>query len=283
MLLLLKEALLKAKNELAKINSSAPYLEAEILLALALDVERPYIYLFDYLNDIQEKKFNYLLKKRLQGVPINYLQGKKYFFNLELEIEEGVFIPRPETELLLEKSMEVICKKNVNSLVEIGVGSGNIIIPLALKFPNLKFFGCEISPKALKLALKNAKKYKIDDKIEFFLGPYLFPILLRNISIDLIIANPPYISSIEMFYLSKEVKREPWNALYGGFDGCKFYRELLKEIKILDKIIMILEISPFIINKLQRILNLYLKNYSLEVYKDILDKERVVIIEWQNI
>ncbi len=252
-------------------------------MSLVLDVERPYIYLFDHLNNIQEKKFNYLLKRRLQGVPINYLQRKKYFFTLELEIEEGVFIPRPETELLLEKSMEVICEKNVNSLVEIGIGSGNIVIPLALKFPNLKIFGCDISPKALKLALKNAKKYKMNDRIEFFLGPYLFPILLRNTSIDLIIANPPYISSTEMLYLPKEVKKEPWNALYGGFDGCKFYRELLKEIKVLDKIIMILEISPFILNKLQRILNLYLKNYSLEVYKDILNKERVVIIEWQNI
>ncbi|MEN2984089.1 MAG: HemK/PrmC family methyltransferase [Dictyoglomaceae bacterium] len=281
--MLLREALLKAKKELEKINSSASHLEAEILLSLALNVERSYIYLFDYLNDEQERKFNYLLKKRLQGIPINYLQKKKYFYDLELEIEEGTFIPRPETELLLEKSIEIIRDRNINSLVEIGIGSGNIIIPLALRFPNLKIFGCDISSKALKITMKNAKKYGVHDKIELFLGPFLFPIFLRNISVDLVISNPPYISSMEMFLLQKEVKKEPWDALYGGFDGCNFYRELFKEIKTLDKIIMILEISPFILNRLLEILNLFFKNFSFEVYRDYSDKARILKIECQSI
>ncbi|MCX7846314.1 MAG: peptide chain release factor N(5)-glutamine methyltransferase [Dictyoglomaceae bacterium] len=273
----------KAKKELEKVNPSASHLEAELLVALALNVERAHIYLFNSLNETQEKKFNYLLRKRLQGVPISYLQKKRCFYDLDLDIEEGVFIPRPETELLLEKSMEVIRGKNIQSLVEIGVGAGNIIIPLALRFPNLKIFGCDISPKALRIAMKNAKKYKVHDKINLFLGPYLFPILLRNKGIDLIVANPPYISSREMSQLSQDVKKEPWNALYGGFDGCNFYRELFKEVKILDKIIMILEISPFILDRLIKILSLYIKNFSLEVYKDFSNKERMLKIEWQSI
>lgn len=258
-------------------------MEAEILLALTLNVERAYIYLFDSLNEVQEEKFKYLLKKRLQGIPISYLQKKKYFYDLELEIDEEVFIPRPETELLLEKSIEVIQTKNICSLVEIGIGSGNIVIPLALRFPNLKIFSCEISPKALKIAMRNAEKYKVNNKIKLFLGPYLFPFLLRSISPDLIIANPPYISSKEMLSLPEEVKKEPWEALYGGFDGCNFYRELFKEVKVLNKIIMILEISPNILNRLQKILNLYLKNFYLEIYKDFFNKERIMKIEWPNI
>ena len=266
-----------------KINPESYYLEAEILLSITLGIERAKIYSVDSLDEDQEKRFKYLLKKRLQGTPISYLQKKRYFYDLELEIEEGVFIPRPETELLLEKSFEIINKKKINSVAEIGVGSGNIAIPLALKFSNLKIFACDISPYALKISKKNAKKYNVENKIEFFMGPYLYPILLRNIQVDLIISNPPYVSSKEMVWVSEEVKKEPWNALYGGFDGCNFYREIFKEIKRLTKGILLLEISPFILDRLQKIMGLYFKDYLLEVYKDFLGKERVIKIEWQNI
>lgn len=283
MLLLLKEALDKARKELIKINPESYYLEAEILLSITLGVDRANIYAVDSLDEIQEEKFKYLLKKRLQRTPMSYLQKEKYFYDLELYIEEGVLIPRPETELLLEKSFEVINERKINSVAEIGVGSGNIAVPLALRFPNIKIFACDISPYALKISKKNAKKYNVENKIEFFMGPYLYPILLRNISVDLIISNPPYVSSKEMVWVSEEVKKEPWDALYGGFDGCNFYREIFKEIGKLTKGILLLEISPFIWDRFQKIVSLYFKDYSLEVYKDFLEKERVVKIEWQNI
>jgi len=282
----LREIIKKLKKELDRIDPDSSYLEAEILLSLVLNVEREEIYTIDFIDEEQEKKLDYLLKKRLKGIPISYLQKKKYFYDLVLYVDEKVFIPRPETEILLEKAIEIIEKRKINSLLEVGVGSGNNIIPIALRFPDLKIYAIDISPHAIKIAINNAKEYNVYEKISFFIGPYIFPILLRNIHLDMIIMNPPYISSDEIVWLSNEVKREPWNALYGGFDGCNFYRELFRELKLLNHFYIVFEISPLIYKKILKIIDYYFRDFKilkLITHKDLSEKERVIELECQRL
>ncbi|PMQ01859.1 MAG: protein-(glutamine-N5) methyltransferase, release factor-specific [Dictyoglomus sp. NZ13-RE01] len=279
----LRDALNKAKKELEKIGCSESYLEAELIIATTLGVGRVDIYKFDYLNEEQEILFYNLLKKRLQGYPIAYIMKKKYFYDLELVVDSNVLIPRPETEVLLEIAFDLIERKSINSVVEIGVGSGNIVIPLARKFPHLNIYACDISPSAIRIAKRNAEKYKVAEKINFYLGPYLYPFFLRKIDFQLIITNPPYVSAREMVFLPQEVKREPWKALYGGFDGCKFYKEIFREMKSLVGGIFLAEISEFIGKKIENLVKSYFNNFSFEIYKDYFGKDRIVKLEWGSI
>jgi len=269
-------------KELTEINSEASRLEAELLLAFVLEKERAFIYTVDYLSEKEISKLNYLLGLRKKRIPLAYIIGKKYFYEFELSIKKGVLVPRAETEVLLEVAKRTIEEGNIKTIVEVGVGSGNISVSLACKFKDLKIYACDISPEALKVAMENAQRYEVLNKIDFFLGPFVFPIVFRELDFDLIISNPPYIASWEFPFLQAEVKREPWEALYGGWDGCEFYREIFKVLKRKSNGIAIFELSPFISSKLSNIFKEIFDNVEIEIFKDYLGHDRVIKIKWQK-
>lgn len=269
------------EKELSEIDPETSRLEAELLIAFVLGRERAFIYTVDFLSEEEISKLEYLLNLRKKKVPLPYIIGKKYFYEAELIIRNGVLVPRSETEVLLEVAKSTIKESNIRKIVEIGVGSGNISVSLACEFEHLVIYACDISPLALKIASENAKKYKVFNKIHFFLGPFLYPIIFRQLDFDLIISNPPYIASWEFPFLQEEVKREPWEALYGGWDGCEFYRQIFRVLRGKNSGIAIFEISPFIFTKVLNIFRRISDNVELKVFNDYLGYNRVIKIAWQ--
>uniref|UniRef100_A0A7C3SMY0 Release factor glutamine methyltransferase n=1 Tax=Dictyoglomus turgidum TaxID=513050 RepID=A0A7C3SMY0_9BACT len=276
----LREVLIWLKRELEDIDPDSAYLEAELLISYVLNKDRSFIYTVDFIEEEKIKEIKKLLDFRKKGIPINYILKKKFFYDYEFFTDTGVLIPRNETELLVDVVIDTIKSYSFEKIVDIGVGSGNLAVTLAKKVDKLTIYACDISPNALKIAKINAQKHGVIDRIKFFLGPYLYPITMRNLQFDLIISNPPYIASWEMPFLQKEVKREPWEALYGGWNGCIFYEDIFKEFKKMDKGIFIFEISPFIYNDLVKLINKTFSKIEFYVYKDLSQKNRVIKLIW---
>ena len=217
---------------LEKYGSSSPRLDAELLLAKVLDCQRLELYLrFDKpLSPVELATFKELILERRRGVPVAYLLGEKEFWSLNFKVDEAVLVPRPETEHLVETAIEFIEKNFPQgcSVLDIGTGCGNIILALAHHFnktPGFSGSGCELRPAALELARENARELKIDSVT--WLESDLFSALSPGThSFDLIVSNPPYITSQEMKSLPREVLCEPPAALDGGPDGLEFYRRI---------------------------------------------------------
>jgi release factor glutamine methyltransferase len=171
----------------------------------------------------KQKELEKLVKKRASNYPMEYLISKASFYGETFIVKEGVLIPRPETELLIDNALEITKeKKDTINVLEIGTGSGIISVMLALLVKDIKIIAVDINEKAISLAKQNAVKHGVEDKIEFRLSN-----LYENINetnIDLTISNPPYIAND--YKLPDNVKFEPSNALFGGNIG----DELLKDI-----------------------------------------------------
>jgi release factor glutamine methyltransferase len=170
-------------------------------------------------------------------LPVQYLTNKAYFMDFEFMVDGDTFIPRPETELLVEKALEKIkeiesSKPRMGSrlinILDIGVGSGNISISLTKYAEQSKILALDISHRTLVKARLNARTIGCDGRISFIRSD-LFSGLAVNPYFDIIISNPPYISSKDMDALDDEVKCEPFRALYGGKDGLYYQRRILDE------------------------------------------------------
>lgn len=187
-----------------------------------------------YLNDKRVidsskiKLFYSLISERINFVPLQYLTGKVEFYESELLIKKGVFIPRPETEILVEEVLGICSKYSVSTLIkvlDIGVGSGNISVSIAKKIKKIKITGIDISSKAIRVASNNSKLQGVNKKIEFRKNN-LFPEDRKKYHI--IVSNPPYISNSDMMYLPEEVKKEPVTALKGGVKGIDVLKVIIQ-------------------------------------------------------
>lgn len=277
-----------------KINNN--HLEAELIVGLALNYKKEEL-IINYNKIIKKKdikKINNLVNKRIKGWPIAYLLGVKNFYDLEFIINKNTLIPRPESELIIENILNEIKnnkkeEKNNKTIIDIGTGSGCLIVSLAniLKNnKNIKFFGIDISSKALKIAKKNAKKYKLDKKIKFIKGDLLKPILKKINQEDelIIIANLPYLTKKEI-KSSPSIKFEPQKALYGGKDGLKYYQKLLDQIKKInnDKGVSVYkEINPHQKEKLENLIikKIGLFNPKIKTQKDLAGHYRLTITKF---
>ncbi len=212
-----------------------PQLDSEILMATTINSDRKYALLNS--NNLLEKKdlnkFFNLVKQRSLGEPIAYLTNKKYFWNSEFYITNDTLIPRPDTELVVENILNLTKQKNKINILDIGIGSGCILVSILKERENFFGTGIDISKKCLKISKINAdnlgvgtrlKLYKSDiDK--FNLGKY-----------DLIVSNPPYIKKLKLKYLEKDVVEfEPKLALNGGLDGLSVIRKVIKKSSQLIK------------------------------------------------
>ncbi len=218
--------LLQTAREFLKKNGIADAnLDAWYLLAHVFGINRADFVILG--NDIvsRDKALCYkdLIEKRAQHIPLQYIIGEQEFMGLEFEINEHVLIPRQDTELLVEEVLKV-CKDK--SLLDMCTGSGCIVISLS-KLGSLKAaVASDISPKALQLAEKNAKKHTV--KVDFILSDLFDRIVGKY---DVIVSNPPYIKSEELKSLMPEVKNyEPTQALDGGLDGLIFYKRIISDI-----------------------------------------------------
>lgn len=229
----IKEILIQYSKELENI-SDTPRLDVEMLLKKALgDVDSMYIrmYLDKQLTEEQEKYFLEMIKERLNERPIAYIIGNREFMGLDFFVKEGVLIPRPDTETLVEEIIELCKNKSEQiNILDIGTGSGSITVSLAKYIENSKVMSFDISDIPLEVGKINAINNEVDNKIEFVKSDVFSAIKDTEKQFDVIVSNPPYIPKKDIETLHTQVKDyEPYNALEGGEDGLDFYRQITKE------------------------------------------------------
>ena len=222
----LKEALIWARSQLFKC-CERPQFEAELLLAYHLKKDRMYLVTHDR-NILEDTEgYRQLIARRAANEPYEYIVGSASFYDLYLEVEKGVLIPRPETEILIELVSEVIEKEKITKIVEIGVGSGAISIVLARKFPDLSIIATDISEAPLKVAKKNIETFGLKKQIGLCRSNLMDEV---NETAELVVSNPPYIA--EDFLLgSNVVDYEPKEALFGGKTGDELLRQIIADVK----------------------------------------------------
>ena len=218
------EEALKEANLRLKPLCENPSRVAKILLMSYLDVSVEWIFL-NQKSEFDDSGYFALVKRFENYEPLEYITGKAGFYGLEFEVESGVLIPRPESEILVDKVLEIASSYKAPKIAEIGTGSGIISVMLALK-TNAKIVATDINEKALNLAKKNALKFNVSEKIEFVKCSYINEI---SGDIDILVSNPPYIA--RGYELSKFVLNEPENALFGGEVG----DEILKNIILIAR------------------------------------------------
>lgn len=228
----IRELIIKYSEELKNI-SDTPRLDIELLLEKALGgVDRLYIHMNinKELTKEEEYKFLELIKDRLSGRPIAYIVGNREFMGLDFYVKEGVLIPRPDTEPLVEEIIELCKDKNKVSILDIGTGSGAITVSLAKYIENSRLMSFDISDIALEIGKKNAITNEVDSRIEFIKSDLFTSIKDKSIKFDIIVSNPPYIPKKDIDTLHTQVKDyEPYTALEGGEDGLDFYRDITEQ------------------------------------------------------
>ena len=253
-------------------------LDSEILMAKALGKKREYIILNNdkIIKEQNLKYFKKLVHERATRKPIAYLLKKKSFWNSEFYVNKNTLIPRPDTEIILEQVLKFTKNKNYLNILDIGVGSGCILLSVLKERKNFYGTGIDISRNSLDICKMNAKKLLLNGRVKFFksdvdkfaIGKY-----------DLIVSNPPYISKCDLKYLERDViKFEPKLALDGGLDGLSVIRKVIKKSSELLKKNgkFILEISFDQKNKVIKLLN-NKGFYINSTVKDLANNDRCII------
>ena len=273
-----QELLVDASKQLKTYKFNSAKLDAELILSkiLGLSREKILLNLNDKINDKVFENFNYYLKLRKQNRPIAHILGFKDFWKYKFKVDKNVLIPRPETELIIEQALKNLPKLSNKNILDIGTGSGCIIISIIKERENCKATAIDKSLKALKVAKLNAEMHHVQKKIKFL-----------NIDVDkyfankydLIVSNPPYIKDSEFLSLDKDVKlNEPKLALSGGKSGLNKVFKVIKKSQVLLKTNgkLILEIG----DKQSKEVKKYLIKYNfnqIKIFKDLSGKKRCVV------
>jgi release factor glutamine methyltransferase len=222
-----KQALGRAREILASGNIENAPLESELLLRHTLKLSRVELYLeLDRaLTPQEEKAFRQVVERRLSGEPTAYITRHREFYGLDFYVDPAVLIPRPESELLVEKALRLAQNGTISTIAEIGTGCGAIAISLALHLPQARIYATDISLPALKVARVNCQRHGAADRIRLLHGDMLDPL---PGAVDLIIANLPYVRESE---LPPPPQFEPVLALDGGADGTDRIRRLCLKLE----------------------------------------------------
>lgn len=257
--------------------------ESELIFTEILNCDRLSLYLNkDTLLDKNKSSLlSSILKRRILSEPIQYILGKLEFMGLEFKVNKDVFIPRPETEMLVETAINIVKLLNCQTVKiwDIGTGSGNIAISLAKFLPQAEIFATDISREALEVAKENAKlnNAKINCTQSNLFNNYH----LRPISYDLIISNPPYIPTPMIELLQPEIRYEPVIALDGGKDGLDFYRKIIQRapLYLKENGFLIMEMG---FNQGESVKNIFQNSPNFEIIEKVLDYqniERVIVAQ----
>ena len=216
-------------------GAETPRLDAEVLLSYLLGQKRIFLYVhFDQPLTAEElARYREMVKRRAAGEPVAYICGEKEFMGLTFKVTPAVLVPQPDTETLVEAAIERLRGKKSPRVSDICTGSGAIALALAHYLPETSVAATDISADAVSIAKENAESLGLSERVEFREGDLLAP--LSGEPFDAIVSNPPYIPSVEIAGLPREVRAEPIIALDGGADGLDFYRRLVHESAALLK------------------------------------------------
>ena len=269
----LKQALGRAREILVAINIEDAPLESELLLRHALKISRVQLYLdLDHeLNPEQEETFWQLIERRLSHEPIAYIIGHREFYGLDFYVDPNVLIPRPESELLVEKALKLAQNHAVSIIAEVGTGCGAIAISLALNLPQAKIYATDISAPALKVARFNCQKHRVVNRICLLQGDMLDPL---PEPVDLILANLPYVKESEI----NTAGFEPPVALNGGSDGLEKIHQLCHQAgdKLRPEGCLLLEIGQGQETAVTTFLRSLFPSAEIEVIPDLSGTDRVI-------
>ena len=248
------------KNKIAN-----PQLDSELLLSNSIKRDKKHIILNpkEILNSKQLVKFKSLIESRKKGEPIAYLINKKEFWKDEFFVNKEVLIPRPDSELIIEQVLKIYSKDDQLQILDIGTGSGCILLSILKERSNFYGTGIDISKKSINVSKFNAKQLNLTNRVKFF---HSSVDNFNNGKYDIIVSNPPYIEQLSLKYLEKDVVNfEPKLALSGGFDGFSKIRKVINKASILikkngkfileigfnqkNKVIKILKEEGFYVNK----------------------------------
>lgn len=279
----IREVLTAAKARFAAVSAS-PGLDAQLLLAEALDASRAHVLAHpeQVLTGQQAAAYAQLVTRREAGEPVAYLLGRRAFYDREFSVGPAVLIPRPETEHLLEAALDFITARAaqgspVTAAVDVGTGSGALAVTLAAHASQTRVWATDISPDALAIARHNAARSGV--QVTFLEGDLLEPLLAQGGRVDLVMANLPYIATDEM--LALEVSRyEPHLALDGGPDGLRLIRRLLVQAPgaINPGALILLEIGADQGESAARLAHDAFPGCTCSVMKDYAGHDRVVIL-----
>lgn len=219
----IREALARATRALEDAGVPEPRADAEILLAHALGRDRAFLLAHTErkLNPPQADRYASAVSQRKRRRPLPYITGTKEFFGLDFEVSEAVMIPRPETEVLVEKIISIVKGLSLASprVLDLGTGCGNIAVAIAKELANAHLVATDLSPQALAIARKNAVRHRVIDRIAFVACDLYAA--LRDVPVfHVIVSNPPYIRTADIASLQPEIRdHEPRAALDGGADG----------------------------------------------------------------
>lgn len=259
------------------------HVEADVILCKVLGVDKVYLYTDPYsvLTPQQVENVNKFLYQRLSGKPLAYIFNEREFYGINFYVDENVFIPRQETELLVEETIKLIKQYQFKTCADIGTGCGNIAISIVKNIKDtIIMFATDISTNVLEVAKKNAKLLSVGDKINFILSDKLEYFIKNFITVDLIVSNPPYVTEEEYQNLQTEIYFEPKNALVAACDGLEFYEHFaIYGRQVLNKNgYLLVELNPSLVD---RIVNIFQQNnYKIiKVVKDYQNLPRVLIVK----
>tara|TARA_B100000674_G_C37932838_1_gene958814 strand:+ start:506 stop:1348 length:843 start_codon:yes stop_codon:yes gene_type:complete len=266
-------------NKLLKLNNVKSYgLDSELLLSKTLNFTREKL-LINLNKKIEKRnliKFTKLVSRRIKKEPIAYILKKKEFWRYNFQVNKDVLVPRPETEIIVDEVLKLTNLRSYKKILDIGTGSGCILISIIKERPKFKGTAIDISKKALKVAAVNAKMHQLQNKIKFI-----------NINIDkfnhnnydFIVSNPPYINYSDFVRLNDDVRlHEPKQALYGGTQGLDCIKKIIVKSKNLLKINgkLIIEIDNKQLKHSKKILKLS-GFYVNKISKDYFGNDRIII------
>ena len=271
------EILKQAQKDLTIKSILNPALDAELILSNILKIKRENLILNlqKKIDSNHLRLFNLFIEQRKKNIPIAYILKYKHFWKSTFYVNNSVLIPRPATELIVEKVLEKVPKNQSFKFLDIGTGSGCILISILLERPKSTGIGIDISPSAIKVAEFNAKMQQLKNRIKFINSDVDKFFAYKY---DIIVSNPPYINKFNFKNLQKDVKDyEPKIALDGGLNGISMIKKVIEKSSILIKKNgnLVLEIDNQILKESKKLLKEY-KFYINDISKDLMNNYRCI-------
>ena len=275
----IRETIRKGMIILKNNNITEPNIKARLIMQYVLNKPREYLMVYDTQNVMLRQEVNYFkaIKKLCQGLPLQHITHRQEFMKMTFYVDENVLIPRQDTEVLVEEVIKIAKKINAKKFLDLCTGSGAIAVSLAKYIEQSEITAVDISGKALNVAKLNAKNNEVDDKITFVESD-LFSNLKKE-KYDMIVSNPPYIKTDIIKKLDKEVQKEPYIALDGGYDGLDFYRKIINEADEYLKFhgYLCLEIGYNQKEEVEELIRKQEKYTDTYSKKDLCDNDRIII------
>jgi len=257
--------IIKEQSKFLREVTHIPQKEVEILILHLVQQNTIWLHLNYDKECLVEKELEKLVKKRATNYPLEYITKRASFYGEVFNVQDGVLIPRPETEILVENAETILKSIEKPKVLEIGVGSGIISVMLAILVKDIEIVAVDINEKALELAKSNAIKHGVEEKITFIKSNLFTSI--PEMHFDMVISNPPYIA--DDYKLPSNVKFEPTNALFGGNIGDELLKDIIMQTNERKIQYLLCEMGYDQKNPLTKFINANIVSFKkLEFYKD---------------